>query len=219
MAAHLDLEEQEQLAQFKHFWNRWGNLITWLLIAVLAVYAGWNGYQYWQRSESAKAAALYDELERATAAQDLSRVERSLSDIQSRYGRTAYAVQGALLSAQTLQELKKPEAARAALVWAAEHAGDEGLRDVARLRLASLWLDAASPDEAQKVLAATFTAPFAPLADDLRGDVLMAQKKPAEAISAYTQAFQNMTAMPEYRRLVQAKLNALGVNPETKESK
>ena len=219
MAAHLDLEEQEQLAQFKHFWNRWGNLITWALIAVLAVYAGWNGYQYWQRSESAKAAALYDEIERAAGAKDLARVERSLSDIQSHFGRTAYAVQGALLSAQALQEQNKPEAARAALVWAAEHASDEGLRDVSRLRLASLWLDAGSQDEALKVLSATFSAAFVPLAADLRGDVLMAKKQTADAVSAYTQAYQGMSAMPEYRRLVLAKLNAQGVNPETKESK
>jgi hypothetical protein len=35
MAKHLDLEEQEQLDQLKHFWNQYGNLITWVLIAVL----------------------------------------------------------------------------------------------------------------------------------------------------------------------------------------
>jgi predicted negative regulator of RcsB-dependent stress response len=49
MANHLDLEEQEQLDELKAFWNRFGNLITWSLIVVLAAFAGWNGYQYWQR--------------------------------------------------------------------------------------------------------------------------------------------------------------------------
>jgi hypothetical protein len=29
MAKHLDLEEQEQLDQLKHFWKQYGNLITW----------------------------------------------------------------------------------------------------------------------------------------------------------------------------------------------
>jgi predicted negative regulator of RcsB-dependent stress response len=36
MATHLDLEEQEQLDQLKHFWNQYGNLITWVLVIVLA---------------------------------------------------------------------------------------------------------------------------------------------------------------------------------------
>jgi len=45
MSKHLDLEEQEQLDQLKHFWNKYGNVITWLLIVVMGSYAGWNGYQ------------------------------------------------------------------------------------------------------------------------------------------------------------------------------
>src|SRR5690606_7924847 len=49
MARQLDLEEQEQLEELKHFWSKWGNAITWFLIAVLGTYAGWNGWQFWQR--------------------------------------------------------------------------------------------------------------------------------------------------------------------------
>ena len=67
MATHLDLEEQEQLDALKHFWNKWGNLITWVLIAVLGAYAAWNGWQYWQRRQAAMAAVLYDEIDRAGA--------------------------------------------------------------------------------------------------------------------------------------------------------
>ena len=37
MAAHLDLEEQEQLDELKHFWKTYGNLITWALIVVLGL--------------------------------------------------------------------------------------------------------------------------------------------------------------------------------------
>ena len=49
MAKHLDLEEQEQLAELKHFWKRYGNIISWLLIVVFGAVAAWNGYQYWQK--------------------------------------------------------------------------------------------------------------------------------------------------------------------------
>ena len=56
MATHLDLEEQEQLDQLKHFWKQYGNLITWVLIAVLAGFAAWNGWNWWQRDQAVKAA-------------------------------------------------------------------------------------------------------------------------------------------------------------------
>ena len=80
MANHFDLEEQEQLDQLKHFWKQYGNLISWLLIIVLASYAGWNGWQYWERNQAAKASALYDEVEKAVLSQDVSRIERSVAD-------------------------------------------------------------------------------------------------------------------------------------------
>jgi predicted negative regulator of RcsB-dependent stress response len=62
MATPLDLQEQEQLDALKAFWKQYGNLITWALIAALAVYAGLNGWKWWQREQSAKAGALYEQL-------------------------------------------------------------------------------------------------------------------------------------------------------------
>lgn len=52
MAKHLDLEEQEQLDQIKHFWAQYGNLITWTLIVVFGSMAAWNGWNYWQDRKS-----------------------------------------------------------------------------------------------------------------------------------------------------------------------
>lgn len=214
MANALDLEEQEQLDQLKHFWKTWGNLISWLLIAVLASYAAWNGYQYWQRSQAVKAAALFEEVERAVAARDLPRVERSFADMKDKFASTQYAQQAALLAAKSLQEQGKSDAARAALTWVATDAADPAYRDIARLRLAGLLLDAKSYDDALKQLTAAFVPAMTGLAADLRGDVLQAKGQSAEAVAAYQQAWATLADTPDYRRIVQAKLNALGVDPQ-----
>jgi predicted negative regulator of RcsB-dependent stress response len=214
MAKALDLEEQEQLDQIKHFWKTWGNLISWLLIAVLGSFAAWNAYQYWQRDQAAKAAALYDEVERATAAGDTARVERSLADMKDKFGATQFALQSALLAAKTLQAQGKTDAAREALIWVTTSASDKAYRDIARLRLAALQLDAKAYDDALKQLGMEFTPAMVGLAADLRGDVLQAKGQTTEAIAAYRQAWQKMADTPDYRRLVQAKLNALGIDPD-----
>lgn len=214
MAKALDLEEQEQLDQIKHFWRTWGNLISWVLIAVLGSYAAWNGYQYWQRTQATKAAALYDEVERAVAAADIGRVERSLADMKDKFGSTQFAQQSALLAAKALYAQGKTEAARDALSWVANGASDKAYRDIARLRLAALQLDAKAYDEALKQLTLEFTSEMSGLAADLRGDVLQAKGQNAEAIAAYQQAWQKLADTPDYRRLVQAKLNALGIDPD-----
>jgi predicted negative regulator of RcsB-dependent stress response len=214
MAKALDLDEQEQLDQIKHFWKTWGNLISWILIAVLGSYAAWNGYQYWERSQAAKAAALYDEVERAVGSGDIARVERSLADMKDKFGRTQFAQQSAFLAAKALQAQGKADAAREALSWVAQVATDPGYRDIARLRLAALHLEAKAYDDALKPLGSDFTPEMSGLAADLRGDVLQAKGQNPEAAVAYQQAWKKLADTPDYRRLVQAKLNALGIDPD-----
>ncbi|WP_416548549.1 YfgM family protein [Limnohabitans sp. DCL3] len=214
MAKALDLDEQEQLDQIKHFWKTWGNLISWLLIAVLGSYAAWNGYQYWERSQATKAAALFDEVERAVSSGDLARVERSLADMKDKFGRTQFAQQSALLAAKTLHAQGKSDAAREALLGVITGAKDPAYRDIARLRLVALQLDAKAYDDALKQLASEFTPEMAGLAADLRGDVFQAQGQSAQAVTAYQLAWRKLADTPDYRRLVQAKLNALGIDPD-----
>lgn len=211
MASHLDLEEQEQLAELKHFWKNWGNLISWLLIVVLGAYAAWNGWQYWERTQSIKASALYDEVEKAVATNDAVRVERSLADMRDKFGSTHYAHQAGLLAARSLYAQGKTDQAKTTLTWVAENAPVPALRDVARLRLAALLWDTKSLDEALKQLQNPFTPEMTGLAADLRGDVLQAKGQPTEAIAAYQQAWKQLPETNEYRRMVQAKLGALGV--------
>ena len=211
MASHLDLEEQEQLAELKHFWKNWGNLISWLLIFVLGAYAAWNGWQYWELTQSIKASALYDEVEKAVATNDAVRVERSLADMRDKFGSTHYAHQAGLLAARSLYAQGKTDQAKTTLTWVAENAPVPALRDVARLRLAALLWDTKSLDEALKQLQNPFTPEMTGLAADLRGDVLQAKGQPTEAIAAYQQAWKQLPETNEYRRMVQAKLGALGV--------
>lgn len=213
MATQLDLQEQEQLDSLKAFWKQFGNLLTWGLIAVLAALAGWNGWNYWQREQGFKAGALFEELDRAAAAGNTDRVQRALSDLQAKFPKTAFAEQGALLAAKLQFDKGQPEAARAALAWLAANGSQEEARNIARLRLAALQSAEKQYDEALKTLDAAKAAGFEALVADRRGDVLLAQGKPAEARSAYQAAFAGMEPSLDYRRVVEAKLTALGAAP------
>ena len=216
MANHLDLEEQEQLAELKHFWKRYGNVISWVLIAVFGAVAAWNGYQYWQRSQSAQAAVMYDEVERAAVAGDVAKLERALGDMKDRFGRTAYAEQAALLSARVFNDKGNPDAAKGALAWVAGKGSDEGYQAVARLRLSGLLFETKAYDEALQQLAAPLPKDFVPLAADRRGDILLAQGKKAEAKAQYEAAYKGLDERSDYRRILEVKLNALGVDPVVK---
>jgi predicted negative regulator of RcsB-dependent stress response len=214
MAKHLDLEEQEQLDQLKHFWEKYGNAITWVLIVVMGSFAAWNGWNWWQRNQGAKAAALYEEMDTAAAAKDLSRIERVLTDMRADFGGTTLAAQAGLLAGKVLFESGESDKARAALQGVIDGSKDAGLQAVARLRLASVELEAGQPDAALKVLQASAPAAFEPLLADRRGDVLMAQGKADEAKAQYQAAWNALEPRSDTRRLVAIKLAALGVAVE-----
>jgi predicted negative regulator of RcsB-dependent stress response len=212
--AHLDLEEQEQLDQLKHFWRQYGNTITWVLIVVLTAFAGWNLYQYWQRSQAAQAAAMYDEVERMARAGDPAKLDRAWADMKDKFGSTTYAQQAGLLTAKVNADAGRMDAAKAALQWVAEQSSDKGYQALARLRLAGVLLDAKAYDEGLKQLAGEFPPELAALAADRRGDIYQAQGKKAEAVSEYRKAYQGLDAGSDYRRLLDVKLAALGASAQ-----
>lgn len=214
MATHLDLDEQEQLDELKHFWKRWGNLITWLLIAILSSYAGWMGWQAWQSKQSAQSAALFDTVERAAVSGDLVLFERSVVDIKSKFGSTTYAHQAAFLASRIFQDNSRSKEAREQLQWVIDQASDEGYQALARLRLSSLMIQDKEFDAARKLLNAKSPESFEPLVADRLGDLDMLTNQTADAIKHYQAAWKAMEPTAQYRRLIAFKLAALGADPE-----
>lgn len=213
MATPLDLEEQEQLDQLKHFWKQYGNAITWALIVVLSVFASWNFYQYWQRGKAVQASAMFDEVDRSVKSGDDTKVERVFSDIKNGFGSTVYAQQAGLQVAKYYFEAGKADAAKTALLWVIEKSTDEGYQSIAKLRLSGLLAEEGVYAEALKILNSSFPAGFHGLALDRKGDVFVIQGQKTEAIAAYKEAYKLVDIRSEYRRLIEVKLNSLGVNP------
>ena len=213
MATHLDLEEQEQLDQLKTFWKQYGNLVTWLLIAVLAAYAAWNGWNWWQRDQAVKAGAMFDQLDKAAQAGDADQAGRVFGDMKERYPRTAFTQQGGLLAAKVQFDKGQADAALATLGWVSGNATETEYQTVARLRAAGVLMDQKKYDDALKQLDAATAPEFAALVADRRGDALLAQGKADDAKASYNKAWLAMDSKVEYRRLIEAKLTALGAAP------
>ena len=111
--------------------------------------------------------------------------------------------------------------AKVQLTWVVENGKDE-VRDLARLRLAAVLLDEKAYDLAVKQLDGSVSPGFEVRFSDMRGDVLNAQDKKAEAANAYQTALTTLAELEKsgkarsgqanaiYRELLQQKLDALG---------
>lgn len=205
-----NLEEQEQLASLKAWWRRYGNPLTWVLIAALAAYAGWSGWKYYQREQVSKAAVLYEEIVKAVDGKDQARLARATTDIRERFARTPYASMGSLLAARSTFDADDLKSAKVHLQWVVDHGSDEEYQSLARLRLAGVLLDEKAFDEGLKLLSVSFPEQFAAVVADRRGDLLFAQNKIDDARAAYQTALEKTEARGPARQLIQLKLDALG---------
>ncbi|THF61823.1 tetratricopeptide repeat protein [Pseudothauera nasutitermitis] len=211
--AVYDLEEQEQISELKAWWQQYGNLVTALITAAAVAAVGWQGWKWYQGKQAAEAGVLYYEVQLAAERGDTQKAREATGQLISGYGGTAYAQLAALLSASVHFGRDDLANARAHLEWAADRGDDPALRDLARLRLATVLLEDGKLDEALARLQAPAAAPLQARFADLKGDVLAAQGKAAEARAAYQSAVDLLANAGQgadtLREVVRVKLEGL----------
>ena len=214
---NLDLEEQEQLDKLRHFWEKWGTLITTVVVLALLAFAGWRGYQWYESNQAVKASALYDQIQADADAGDTAKLANSLKLMQDDFASTTYGQHAGLLAAQVFLEKGQAEQSRAALGMVAEKGPDKGLQGLARLQLAQQMIGEKQFEQAQQQLQQV-DASYAALVADLTGDIHTLQNQQPQAIEAYTRAWRELDSNLAYQQMVGIKLTALGVDLATLET-
>lgn len=209
-----DLEEQEQLDEFRAWWNKNGKLTVRLLIAAVVVYGGWQGYQSWMNSQATAASNVYQTLISTSLLDvDAKKAESILHDAQALekdYSMTPYAGRAALFAARALHEAKQDDNAEKQLQWAMTESKEPSIQHMAAIEMAGLQIERNAVDEAQKTLAAINDAGFDGLKNAMLGDIYLAKKQEKEAKAAYQNALKSLDPEGKLFYLTQQKLDALG---------
>jgi predicted negative regulator of RcsB-dependent stress response len=208
--AVYDLEEQEQLEDLKAWWTQYGKYVSAGVTTLAVIVIGVQGWRWYQQTQAQKASVLYQAVSQAAHANDPAKAKDPASQLASQYAGTAYAPRGALLYAKLLYDAGDKAGAKAQLQWVIEHPSEDELTAIARYRIAQVQLDDKQYDEALKTLDVKTDDAFAPIYADLRGDILAAAGKNADARGAYQTALAKLDAKSGFRGYVQAKLDALG---------
>ncbi|ABP34503.1 YfgM family protein [Polynucleobacter asymbioticus] len=213
----LDLEEQEQLDQFKAFWQKYRNLITGVATAALFAYAAYSGYQWWRNNQALEASKLYETMVSAIAKGDKEQTLRAADDLQKDFGRTPYAPMSSLVAARIAADAGDSAKSLDYLRWTAKNASNEGYLALAKMRLVSQLIERGSEKdfaEADQILKDKPVAGFEALWLERRGDWYLAQKNIPEAKNSYQAAWKKLDQDKEFpeeaRRLLKVKLDAVG---------
>ena len=213
----LDLEEQEQLDQFKAFWQKYRNLITGLVTVALFAYAAYSGYQWWRNSQAIAASQLYETMLGAISKGDKDQTLLAADDLQKQFSRTPYAAMSSLVAAKIASDAGDASKAMGYLRWAAINASNDGYLALAKLRLVSQLIEQGEEKdfaEADNILKEKPVSGFEALWLERRGDWYLAQKKTSEARTSYEAAWKQLNQTKELpeeaRRLLKVKLDAVG---------
>jgi predicted negative regulator of RcsB-dependent stress response len=205
-----DLEEQEQLDEFKAWWKKNGKMATNLALAALVAYSVWQVYGYFQNKKAVEASGLYQALV-VTEPTKTAEIKAQSAKLMEDFSSTPYAGRAAVFAAKANFAANDSKSAKSQLEWAIKNAKESAIKAVAGLQLAGILFEEKSYDEANKVLAAITDKGYDGLKANLQGDILLAQGKQAEAKKAYETALENLDVQGKLHQYTQQKLESLGV--------
>ncbi|NUF78515.1 tetratricopeptide repeat protein [Snodgrassella sp. ESL0323] len=207
MVVHI--QDEQEVANFKYFWQRWGRWIFAILVILSLAYLGYVLYQSHLRSNDEKAAVIFETFVTQAGANNMAESKKALIQLQEKYPETMNTTQATLMMAGSAFDDGKYDEAIRHLQWVKARQHDDLLQTIVAQRLASVYLQQSKYNEALQALDVKVTDAFKPVLLETKGDVLQAQKKNAEAVAIYQQALNLLSKDSVQREFIQLKISSL----------
>jgi predicted negative regulator of RcsB-dependent stress response len=181
------MTDDDRVAAIRRWWEENGTALVVSLVLVVAGIVGWRWYVDADRAKHEAASTLYQrylDLQQAGSS-DTEAIATTLESLDREYAGTAYQTFTLFYRAADAIDREDYAEGEKWLRQALSGAKDEGLRDLARVRLARVLHQVDRDDEALEMLTGTKGAGFRSYAAELKGDILLAQGKRDEALDAY----------------------------------
>ncbi len=207
--------EKEQIEAIREWWRENGKGIVVGVVLGLAGLFGWRMWQNYSHDRGERASFEYARMSAALAQGKDDGARQWARQITVDYGSTSYGTLAAFAIARIDVDQGDTKAAEQRLQWALDHAGDEGLRRLAALRLARVQISEDKLDAADKTLHSV--PPDGPTAvfSQVEGDLYVARGDTQKARAAYEAALKALApnAPVRERQLLEVKLGNLGGAP------
>lgn len=207
--------ETEQLELLKKWWDEYGTAAIVGIIIALVLGFGWRYWQQHREQKLAHVSMRYEQLLTNVVNGNSDAVENNANRLIERYPHTPYTQLAALqLARQDVYQNKFPNAEEK-LQWVMKHGDNSALREVARLRLARVYLTGNQAQKALDILGDTDDKAYQPIALELKGDVYTVLGKVAQARDAYQQALKALPEFAVMQPLLKMKLDNLPADSTT----
>ena len=203
-----NISDDQQAEEVKKWWRENGSSIIFGVVIGLAGVFGWQQWQEHQANRMSTASLIFEQVVAKLEVKDIAAAKQEQSILSSEYSDTPYATQAALRMAKNYVVNNEYQLAKNSLRWVMQNSADQGLQQIAKLRLAKVLLAKENSSEALSLVnnyQGAFVAEYA----EVRGDALLATGKLSEARAAYQLALVSSAPVSENRILLQMKIDDL----------
>lgn len=179
------LTDDEQADRAKQWLRENGVFVVAGVVLGLAVLFGWQRWDAYQLVQSGEASVVWEQLRAAIEGERFNEADETLALLASDYASTPYLDLGRLAVARMYMNRNLSDEAIESLNSVVAGVGDPGIRRVAELRVAQIYLYQERYDETLAMLGTGETSPFVSQYHELRGDVYFAQGQLEDARDEY----------------------------------
>ena len=179
------LSEKEQLDQFRAWWSEYAIYVIGGIVMGAGLLYGVNYYQNTQLQAQLDASTAYEALILHVVDGNLEAAEAVADEIATSYSDTTYVGQAGLAMARLYMDKNRDQDAANALLAVVEGNAESELKNVARLRLARIYLYQDKAQDVLDLLAGEESEAFAAAYGEVLGDAYTALGRIAEAQDAY----------------------------------
>ena len=183
------MNDDDRVQVLRKWWEGNGTSLVVTLVVVIAAVIGWRWYtDYTQTREEAASATYQRYLEARQHDAKPEELAALLATLDNDFRSSGYRIFTLFYRAHDAATADNVAKASEYLETAVTDAKDDRLRDIARLRLARLQMQANDADAALVTLSKVAGTGFRSYVAELKGDILLGQNKPDAAREAYQAA-------------------------------
>lgn len=182
--------EEQQIEAIKKWFNKYGNALSWVIFIILAMALAVKYWWHHQEVVAKQASDLYETMLLGVDQKEEATIKNQAEMLIKEDPRSTYATFAAYTLASRATDQQNDEFAAAQLRWAMEQTKQADLSSLARVRLMRLLISQDKLSEALALYDEKKANAYAPIIEELKGDLLLKQNDREGAKVAYQKAYE-----------------------------